>query len=246
MSRRSKLQEFLRQAETPNNAAATDDRRARCSSPATLFRCTLKGRFLIVKAYSAMQNIALDPGVVLSVQKGFARSAAQNHSLTPSTSTNRVSRAAFSRSHDTPRMMTDPNPRPLPDGRSAGTAYWRAAGRKELVLPQCEACRSIFWPPRTNCPSCGSRGLGWIRASGLGSIHTLTVIRQNADPYFARLLPYVVAMVDLDEGVRIMTNIVGSNALDAEIGTRVKATFDLHGEIGIPVFEIDPDPALSR
>jgi len=129
----------------------------------------------------------------------------------------------------------------MPEQRDAGKNYWLSAGKKELLLPQCQECRQVFWYPRPHCPSCGSAKVGWTRSGGKGVIHTFTVVRQSSDAYFSALIPYVVAMVDLDEGPRIMTNIVGAGAADARIGMRVRVQYEVHGEIGIPVFELDRD-----
>ena len=142
--------------------------------------------------------------------------------------------------------MTSSNARPLPDLRDAGRTYWLSAGRSELLLPTCDACRRIFWPPRPQCPLCGSSQVDWTRSHGTGAIHTFTVVRQTADAYFRDLVPYVVAMVELDDGPRIMTNVVGVGALDVTIGMRVKVQFEAHGEIGIPVFAVDRDASAAR
>jgi uncharacterized OB-fold protein len=142
--------------------------------------------------------------------------------------------------------VSEPGSRPLPDRGGAGAEYWASAGRRELLLPSCDACRAIFWPARSVCPSCGSGPIGWTRASGRGTIHTFTIVRQTPDPYFKNLVPYVVAMIDLDEGPRVMSNVVGSGAIDVTIGTRVKVQFEVHGEIGIPLFEAELGSSVSR
>jgi len=142
--------------------------------------------------------------------------------------------------------MGDLSSRPLPDRRDAGAVYWTSAGREELLLPNCDACQAIFWPARSVCPSCGSAQVGWTRASGGGTIHTFTIVRQTQDSYFKNLVPYVVAMIDLDEGPRIMSNVVGTGSIDVTIGTRVKVQFEVHGEIGIPLFEPERDSNVSR
>ena len=141
--------------------------------------------------------------------------------------------------------MSDLISRPLPDSRDAGAMYWASAGRGKLLLPNCESCHANFWPAGPLCPSCGSARVGWTHASGRGKIHTFTIVRQNPDAYFKNLVPYVVAMIDLDEGPRIMSNVVGTGAIDVTIGTRVKVQFEVHGEIGIPLFEPDRDSSVS-
>jgi uncharacterized OB-fold protein len=127
--------------------------------------------------------------------------------------------------------------RPLPDLRNAGAEFWRAASEGVLLVPRCAECDRTFWHPRPRCPYCGSRRVGWIPGSGRGTLHTFTVVRQSADPYFATRLPYAVGIVELDEGVRIMSNIVETPLQALRIGMRVEAIFEAAGaEIAIPLF----------
>jgi uncharacterized OB-fold protein len=127
--------------------------------------------------------------------------------------------------------------RPLPETRNAGATFWSKAAEGVLVVPKCSACLRTFWHPRPRCPHCGSDRVDWIRGSGEGTVHTFTVVRQSGDPYFKTRVPYVVAMIELDEGVRIMTNIV-ETPLDAlRIGMRVEVLFEAAGEgTAIPLF----------
>ena len=77
----------------------------------------------------------------------------------------------------------------------------------------------------------------WQAASGRGVVHTYTVVRQSTDTYFREHLPYVVAMIDLDEGVRIMSNVIGCDPQSVTIGMRVQCTCErLDENIGVPVF----------
>ena len=127
--------------------------------------------------------------------------------------------------------------RPVPDTRNAGAAYWAAAANGVLLLPKCVECARTFWHPRPRCPHCGSDRVDWIESAGKGAIHTFTVVRQTSDPFFSTRLPYAVAMIDLDEGVRVMTNVV-QTPLDAlRIGMRVEVQFERGSAgIGIPCF----------
>jgi uncharacterized OB-fold protein len=127
--------------------------------------------------------------------------------------------------------------RPRPETRNAGRAYWKAAAEGRLVLPHCTSCAKPFWHPRPHCPACGSQRVEWKAASGKGSVHTFTIVRQSADAYFRARVPYVVAMIDLDEGVRIMSNVVDCAPEAVAIGMRVRVTYErLDGAIGIPLF----------
>ena len=129
----------------------------------------------------------------------------------------------------------------MPDTRNAGAAFWSKAAEGVLVVPKCTECGRTFWHPRPRCPHCGSERVDWIRASGRGTVHTYTVVRQSDDPYFKTKAPYAVAMIDLDEGVRIMTNIVDTPLAALAVGTRVEVLFeDAGGGIAIPLFRASP------
>jgi uncharacterized OB-fold protein len=128
-------------------------------------------------------------------------------------------------------------PRPVPDIRNAGAKYWAAAAVGVLLVPTCMQCGRPFWHARPRCPRCGSDQVNWIESAGKGAIHTFTVVRQTADPFFRTQLPYAIAMIDLDEGVRVMSNVV-QTPLDAlRIGMRVEVQFEIvAAAIGIPLF----------
>jgi uncharacterized protein len=127
--------------------------------------------------------------------------------------------------------------RPLPDTRNAGATFWAKAAEGVLVVPKCNGCARTFWHPRPRCPHCGSDNVHWIESAGRGSIHTFTVVRQSGDPFFKSRVPYAVAMIELDEGVRIMTNVVDAPLETLRIGMRVEVLFEEAGEgIAIPLF----------
>ena len=128
-------------------------------------------------------------------------------------------------------------PRPLPDTRNAGAKFWSAAAEGMLLVPRCTACTRTFWHPRPRCPYCGSGRVDWITSTGKGMIHTFTVVRQSGDPFFRTRLPYAVAMIDLDEGVRLMSNIVETPLEALRIGLRVEVQFEAAGVgMAIPLF----------
>ena len=127
--------------------------------------------------------------------------------------------------------------RPLPETRNAGAEYWKAAGEGRLVLPRCRRCAKPFWYPRPQCPACGADELEWLGASGRGRVHTFTVVRQSADPFFKGKVPYVVAMIELEEGPLLLSNLVGCAPESVSVGMPVSVSFEQAGKgIGIPVF----------
>lgn len=127
--------------------------------------------------------------------------------------------------------------RPLPDTRNAGAAYWKAAARGQLSLPWCKTCGQAFWYPRWHCPGCGGENLEWTRARGTGRVYTFTVVRQSGDPYFKTRVPFVVAMIELDEGPRLMANVIDCAPESVRIGMAVSVAFEpVSAEVAIPVF----------
>lgn len=115
---------------------------------------------------------------------------------------------------------------PLPNASWETRGYWEGAGRGEIVLQRCTRCGSVQHKPRGLCVNCmDSGGLEHFVASGRGTIYTFTVTNQNQAKGFAEACPYVMAYVDLEEGVRVLTNIVDCNPDSVEVGMAVTATF---------------------
>jgi len=110
--------------------------------------------------------------------------------------------------------------RPLPRPDNVSKPFWEAASRGELLIQRCPSGHRQFYP-RAVCRVCGSDP-EWERASGRGTVHTFTVIRQNHARPFRDELPYVVAMVELDEGVRMMGNITDCAIDQVRIGMPVE------------------------
>jgi uncharacterized OB-fold protein len=126
--------------------------------------------------------------------------------------------------------MTEEPRYPAPVVNADSKSYWEAAAREELLLQRCTDCRKHHFPPRYLCPSCWSENLEWTRSSGEGVVYTLTVMHRAPMPTFVPRVPYVVALVDLDEGPRMMANIVGEAALQTRIGERVTVCFEERAE----------------
>ncbi len=131
-----------------------------------------------------------------------------------------------------------PQPRfPEPDTEF----FWEATKRHELAYQTCNACKKVIFFPRRHCPSCGAAGSTWNVSKGTGSIYTFGVVMQSRHPAFKDLGPYAVAYVDLDEGFRIMTNIVGvkNPVKQLKCGMRVKVRWEDQGagEVAMPIFE---------
>lgn len=129
--------------------------------------------------------------------------------------------------------------RPLPSLREADTRdFWSATGRRELCYQQCDACDRIVFYPRSHCTGCTGGRLSWRVSKGLGTIYSYSVVRQSYHPFFKKLLPYVVAWVDLDEGPRLVSNLVGigETGRDIGIGQKVAVEWEEHEGLSIPLF----------
>ena len=106
------------------------------------------------------------------------------------------------------------------------------------MVPNCRDCGRAFWHPRPRCPHCGSASVEWKRSRGEGVVHTFTVVRQSGDPFFKTRTPYAVAMVQLDDGPLLMSNVVDCEVDKIKIGMRVVASFEAAGEdLAIPLFK---------
>jgi uncharacterized OB-fold protein len=114
---------------------------------------------------------------------------------------------------------------PLPYASWESRGWWEGAGRGEIVLQRCTACGIVQHKPRALCAKCLTDTIEHFVASGRGTIHTFTITHQNMVPPFNEHLPYVLAYVDLEEGPRVFTNIVGVDPADVAIGQPVVADF---------------------
>jgi uncharacterized OB-fold protein len=114
---------------------------------------------------------------------------------------------------------------PQPHASWETRGYWEGAGRGEIVVQQCGDCGVMQHKPRGICATCLSSNIEHLVGSGRGVVYTYTVTNQNQAKGFADVGPYVMAYVDLDEGVRVLTNIVGCDPAEVEIGMVVEADF---------------------
>jgi hypothetical protein len=126
---------------------------------------------------------------------------------------------------------------PAPSADWETRAYWEGAARGELVLQRCRACGSVQHRPRALCAACLADAVEHFVASGRGTVHTFTVTHQNQAPGFRDACPYVLAWVELEEGPRLLTNVVGCEPSEVRIGLPVRVAFaPTDGEFPVPVF----------
>jgi len=126
--------------------------------------------------------------------------------------------------------MSEVPARPTPEITGHAAPFWAAAREGRLVIQHCPACGQYQHYPRPWCTNCLHEEPEFVDARGEGTIYTFTVIRRSALPAFAARVPYVLAFVDLDEGVRLVTNIVDCDPEAVRIGQRVRARFEAIGD----------------
>jgi uncharacterized OB-fold protein len=131
-----------------------------------------------------------------------------------------------------------PKPRPsaVPDAESE--PYWAAMRGGRLLVQRCANGHHQLYP-RPHCIVC-RQPVEWVEASGRGTVYSYTVVRQNFARPFRDLIPYVVALVDLEEGPRLMTNVVDCDPSDVAIGAAVRVRFEeISDESSVPLFVLD-------
>jgi uncharacterized OB-fold protein len=119
-------------------------------------------------------------------------------------------------------------PTPAPQVNVETQPFWDATAEGKLLLAHCNACDTPIWYPRLFCPVCNSFDVGWVQASGKGTIYSYTVNRRGQGEY--RDLVYVLAYVELEEGPRVLTNIVDCDVEKLTVGQPVQVVFQDTGK----------------
>lgn len=135
--------------------------------------------------------------------------------------------------------MTNAYAGPLPVKQPESDFYWEKAQARELWLRRCNDCDRAYFYPRDFCPVCGGRDVEWMRASGKGTLRAFAVVHRAPTPAFRDRVPFVAAMVDLEEGACVPTNLVGVEPDPARIaiGMPVEVDFqDVAPDVTLPVF----------
>jgi uncharacterized OB-fold protein len=137
--------------------------------------------------------------------------------------------------------MSTPQARPVPQPTPYSQAFWDATAEGRLVIQQCGDCSAYTMYAKLFCPQCMSDDMRWAEATGKGEVYTFTVQERGGPSGFADRMPYVLAVIRLDEGVQIMSNIVGDDAAEVACGDRVTVAFERmsEGDFVLPVFQRD-------
>jgi uncharacterized OB-fold protein len=136
--------------------------------------------------------------------------------------------------------------KPLPQPNENSRPFWEGTRAHELRLQRCRQCGKHIFYPRAVCPFCLSERLEWVAAGGEGKIYSYTVVRRAMHPAFQDDVPYVLAIVELDEGPRLTTNIVAAALDEVRVDMRVRAAYDdVTPEITLLKFAPVPGPEVS-
>ncbi len=142
-------------------------------------------------------------------------------------------------------MSSDQSSKPtyekvLPDPTPLTRPFWDYCRKHELRMQHCSNCNEWIWYPKPWCPNCGKkRGLECVKLSGRGQIYSFTVIRQVIEnsPAFQADLPFLIGLVELEEGPRIYSNVTGVGVDEINIGDSVEVYFDdVTADVSLPKF----------
>jgi uncharacterized protein len=131
--------------------------------------------------------------------------------------------------------------RPLPNPMTPeAKPYWDGLREQKLMLPRCNACQHVFWYPRIACPKCSARDIGWIQSKGRGTLHSFEIGYQSFNKAFKVPTPYVLAMVELAEGPRMLSNLINVDPdpkkITCDIPVEVVFT-KLTDDVTLPLFQ---------
>ncbi|MBM4763677.1 Zn-ribbon domain-containing OB-fold protein [Bacillus sp. B15-48] len=127
-------------------------------------------------------------------------------------------------------------PIPTPDGDSK--QFWDGCQEGKLMIQKCQDCRNHIFYPREVCPHCMSEHLDWVEATGKGKVYSYTIARRAGHPSYKGDLPYIVALIELEEGVRLMSNIIHCDVEEIRCDMDVEVIFQEQEGMMIPRFQL--------
>jgi len=132
--------------------------------------------------------------------------------------------------------MSDYN-KPLPTPTPDSKPFWDACREGRLTCQRCDDCAMLRFPPSRTCSNCLSQNASWETVSGKGSVFSFTVFRREYHPGFAKDVPYVVALIELDEGPRMLSNLVSVDPDAVRCGAKVQVQFEtVTNDVTLPMF----------
>ena len=134
-------------------------------------------------------------------------------------------------------MSADAAAKPLPQISAEMAPFFEAARRHELVVQRCRGCGTLRFPARDRCSACLCREADWVPVSGRGTVFSFAVMHQVYHPGFAAEVPYAVVLVALDEGPRMISNVVGCPPSEIRVGMPLEVVFEMVSpEVTLPKF----------
>ncbi len=129
-----------------------------------------------------------------------------------------------------------PPPRPLPVADEDTKPFWDYAKKHELRIQRCQGCGKLYFPVSPMCPHCLHMGADWAKLSGKGTVNSFIIVRRAYHP--AMPPPYVVAIIEVEDGVRMLSSVVGCKPEDVKVGMPVEVVFeDLSPQFSLPKFK---------
>jgi uncharacterized OB-fold protein len=130
--------------------------------------------------------------------------------------------------------------KPIPVASIESKPHWEGLRQHRLLIPRCNACAGFWFPPSARCPNCSSSDFTWTAASGRGRVFSYVVYHRVYHPGFADEIPYTVGLVELEEGPRMISNIVGIPPEQVVCDMPVRVVFEDIGDIAtLPKFTPD-------
>jgi uncharacterized OB-fold protein len=127
--------------------------------------------------------------------------------------------------------------KPLPQPDADTRPFWEGCKKHELRFQKCSKCGHVRWPPSILCPACHATDTAWIKASGKGTVYTFAVYHRAFHKAFQDDIPYVTAAIELEEGPRLLSNIVGCRPEEVYCDMPVEVTWeDVTKEFSLPKF----------
>jgi uncharacterized OB-fold protein len=128
--------------------------------------------------------------------------------------------------------------RPLPRATAETAPFWDGCAQQKLRYQRCAHCGAVQLIPRALCSECRSRELQWRDSSRSGSVLSFTIVHRAPSASFKSELPYAIALVDMDEGFRLMVNVAGGADAPLRIGSRVSIGFRMLDGVTVPHAEV--------
>jgi uncharacterized OB-fold protein len=133
--------------------------------------------------------------------------------------------------------MTDYE-KPLPQPNADDRPFWEGCQKHELRFQKCSDCGHVRWPAALICPDCYSDETEWITATGKGKVYTFAVYHRAYHPGFAKDLPYVAAVIELEEGPHFLSNIIGCPTSEVRCDIPVEVVWeDINDDFSLPKFK---------